>query len=93
MDFNLPGCKQIYPQLPGTFLCFPQMVVFNPPGSEKNGGQVVCGHGDFKPSNVIQHEGRSNGSTMVQWLTVLVIAVHPRKTNSSSKNGAISKET
>ena len=32
----------------------------NPPSrSEKNRGQVVCGHGDFKPSNVIQHEGRS----------------------------------
>ncbi len=31
----------------------------NPPRIwKKKRGQVVCGHGDFKPSNVIQHEGR-----------------------------------
>lgn len=22
--------------------------------------QVVCGHGDFKPSNIIEHEGEAN---------------------------------
>ena len=33
--------------------------------------QVVCGHGDFKPSNVLEHQGPGWGHVATQWNIII----------------------